>query len=512
MNILLVTADQWRGKCLSSLNHPLVKTPNLDALAAQGVLFKQHFAQATPCAPSRTSLHTGMYMCNHRCVANGTPVSSRFTNWALLARQAGYNPSLFGYTDTALDPHGIDPDDIRLTHWSEPLPGIGDYTPILNNVSVPWVEYLQDKGYPIPKRWWDLYGNTVAGVSWRDGGDAPLPLAIKAADHETAFMVNRCIDWIGNQTAPWISHLSLLRPHPPFVAPYPYNLAYSPTDCLAPVRHSDIATAAGQHPFLNYMLRHAGFACSDDDKMLLEAQANYYGLMQELDDNLGRLFDYLKQSGQWQHTLIIFTSDHGEQLGDQWLWGKLGFYDASYHIPLIMHDPRRKADKTRGVQLDWFTENVDIMPSMLDWLGLPASAQCDGHSLLPLLYHPKPPPGWRQQVHWEYDFRDVVTQLAEKTLGLSSHQCVLSVIRDQQYKYVHFTALPPLLYDLQQDPGELCNLAPQQKYQQVMLRYASKLLSWRMNHTDRGITETMLTEQGPVHRASQLRALNSVNT
>ena len=82
MNILFITADQWRGECLSILGHPHVKTPNLDALARDGVLFRNHFAQATPCSPSRSSLHTGMYLQNHRCVINGAPLDNRFSNWA----------------------------------------------------------------------------------------------------------------------------------------------------------------------------------------------------------------------------------------------------------------------------------------------------------------------------------------------------------------------------------------------------------------------------------------------
>ena len=110
MNILFITADQWRGDCLSALNHPHVKTPNLDALAADGVIFKRHYAQAIPCGPSRACLYTGMYLQNHRSVLNGTPLDARHTNVALEARKAGYKPALFGYTDVSLDPRQYDID------------------------------------------------------------------------------------------------------------------------------------------------------------------------------------------------------------------------------------------------------------------------------------------------------------------------------------------------------------------------------------------------------------------
>jgi len=114
LNILYITADQWRGEALSARGHPVVRTPHLDALAADGVLFESHYGQCTPCGPSRASLHTGLYAMTHRSVRNGTPLDARFTNIALEARKAGYDPALIGYTDTSVDPRGLDPDDPRL--------------------------------------------------------------------------------------------------------------------------------------------------------------------------------------------------------------------------------------------------------------------------------------------------------------------------------------------------------------------------------------------------------------
>jgi len=111
MNILFITADQWRGEYLSLLGHSHVKTPNLDTLFADGVAFKRHYGQATPCGPSRASLYTGMYMHNHRSLINGTPLDARHTNVALEARKYGYRPALLGYTDISLDPRSQDTSD-----------------------------------------------------------------------------------------------------------------------------------------------------------------------------------------------------------------------------------------------------------------------------------------------------------------------------------------------------------------------------------------------------------------
>ena len=112
--VLFISADQWRGECLSALGHACVRTPHLDALAANGVLFRNHYCQASPCGPARTSMLTGLYMMNHRSLHNGTPLDARFTNLALEVRKAGYDPTLFGYTDTSPDPRRYAPDDPAL--------------------------------------------------------------------------------------------------------------------------------------------------------------------------------------------------------------------------------------------------------------------------------------------------------------------------------------------------------------------------------------------------------------
>lgn len=499
-NILFITADQWRGECLSSRGHT-VQTPNLDALAADGVLFKQHFANAVPCGPSRASLHTGMYLQNHRSGTNGTPLDSRHTNWALEVRRHGYDPVLFGYTDTANDPRDFDPDHEYMKTYEGPLPGI---KPVVMMGTFPdaWADWLAEQGHDIPDPNWKFYTDKKDVPEFEEGGPGPAPLALPKERHDTYFMVDQTIDYIGEQNESWVVHLSLLRPHPPWIAPEPYNELYAPDELMTFIRQRDRETEAEQHPFVRTYLNKPRFGASPDDKKTARLKASYFGLMTEVDDNLGRLFAYLKSTDQWDNTLIVFTSDHGEQMGDHWLIGKMGFFDASYHIPLIIRDP--DADATRGMTIDAFTENVDIMPTILDWLGYQIPQQCDGKSVLPILRTGDVPANWRDAAHWEFDFRNVVEgEQMESDLGLTQHQCTLNVIRDEQYKYVHFTNLPPLFYDLKSDPGELNNLAENPEYQSKVLEYAQKMLSWRMNHDEQTLTHIALTETGVIERPAE---------
>jgi arylsulfatase A-like enzyme len=220
-------------------------------------------------------------------------------------------------------------------------------------------------------------------------------------------------------------------------------------------------------------------------------------MMSEVDDQIGRLMDHLAESGELDDTLVVFTSDHGEMLGDHWMLAKYGYFDQAFHIPLIVRDPSTAADPGRGRTVDDFTENVDVKPTILEWLGCEPPAQCDGLSLLPFC-HGETPQDWRQEAHWEYDFRDVAGQRPEQALGLTSDQCALGVIRDKRYKYVHFTALPPLFFDLEEDPGEFRNLAQDPAARPLVLDYAQKMLSWRMNHDERVLANQLLTDKGVV--------------
>jgi arylsulfatase A-like enzyme len=507
--VLFISADQWRWECLSALGHKVVRTPNLDALAADGVLFRNHFAQACPCGPARASMLTGLYLMNHRSGRNGTPLDARFTNLALEARKAGYDPTLFGYTDTSPDPRGRDPRDPALTTYEGVMPGFSVGLQLPNHMA-PWIADLSAKGYDIPGGRRDVYKAKPNYPGAAERGQGFAPPVFTAEDSETAFMTDQVLRYLSvRQDSPWFVHLAYLRPHPPLIAPEPYNTLYDPAAVALPIRAASPDEEGRIHPYLAHrMIRQTEVGLYTDHPVNMQAlgerdlrqlRATYYGLITQVDEAIGRLVAYLKATGEYETTLIVFTVDHGEMLGDHWIFGKEGFHDATYHIPLIICDPRREADRGRGRVVEEFTEAVDIMPTILAWLGHEAPLGCDGESLLPFLVGDSPA-GWRREARWEYDFRDIPDQVSERALDLTSDQCCLAVIRDHDWKYVHFPALPPLLFDLRHDPDEFVNLADDPGYREVALLYARKMLSWRMTHAERTLTRLHLTEKGVTER------------
>ena len=499
-NVLLIVVDQWRADFVPWLGAGFLRTPNLDRLCRQGVTFANHVTTTVPCGPARASLLTGLYLMNHRAVQNTVPLDHRHMNLGRALRRIGYDPALIGYTTTTPDPRTTGPRDPRFTTLGDLMDGfrsVGAFEPTMDG----YFGWLAHKGYPLPAKREDIWlpegEDAIPGVTDR-------PCRIPAELSDTAYFTDRALTYLkGVGNKPWFLHLGYYRPHPPFIAPAPYHAMYRPEDMPAPVRQADWAAEAGQHPLLDFYLRGisqgsffqgaGGAATALKEAAIRQMRATYAGLMSEIDDNLGRVFDYLEQTGQWEDTMIVFTSDHGEQLGDHWLLGKIGYFDESFRIPLVVK-PAGAAARAGAVE-PAFTESIDVMPTILSWLGGEVPRAVDGVSLLPLLDGPAPA-GWRDLLHYEYDFRDVFYSQPETRLGLPMDQCSLCVVQDARFKYVHFAALPPLFFDLERDPRQFVNLAEHPDYATQVKHYAQRALSWRLSHAEKTLTGFRATPGG----------------
>ena len=485
-NVLFITLDQWRGDCLSAAGHPTVKTPNLDQLAAEGTRFAEHYAQAAPCGPSRASLLTGMYMHTHRSVFNGIPLDSRFTNLALEARTVGYTPLLYGYTDTTADPRGLDPDDPRLRTFESVLDGF-EPAQLLDADYRPWVEWLEGHGYDMSDV--DRYRRpdpSFPGAADRAATWAPPPYT---AEHtETAFITERVIEDIDQAEGPFFIHASYIRPHPPFVVPAPYHDMYDPADVPAPTIAATRAEEAGIHPFTAAAMEWEWSRLNGDETEVRQLRATYYGMMSEVDAQMGRLMAALKERGLEETTIVVLTSDHGEMLGDHRLMSKLGYFDQSFHIPLIVRVPGQSG----GVVVDEFTENVDVMPTILDLISVDIPRQCQGRSLTAFLGG-SVPTDWRTAVHWEFDFRLFARQM-EPLVPLELANLV--VHRTKTEKYVHFAGLPSLFFDLVEDPAQLNDRSGDPAMAPRVLAAAEAMLSWRQATSEQELTDKVAAETG----------------
>lgn len=494
-NVLFVIIDQLRADCLFGALADHVQLPNLRALMAEAVSFRRHYSVVNPCGPSRASILTGQYAMNHRSTRNGTPLRHDTPTLATEVRKAGWLPLLFGYTDTTRDPRVLPPGDPALTSYEQVMPGFEEVVEMRLEESLPWRAHLAARGYEVPPY----------PAIFRPAGPRPDdPALYRAEDSDTAFLTDRMLAALKVRKPGWFAHLTYIRPHPPFVAPAPYNRMYDPATLPLPVRVGPAEAERARHPLIamshlrNPIARTVeGFpdlAPSDANVQML--RAIYLGLATEVDHHLGRVIGFLKETGQYDRTLIVVTADHGEMLGDHHAWGKSTFYDAAYHTGLIIRDPALPAEFGRVV--DHPTEAVDVTPTILDRLGLAIPQSMDGQSLAPFL-RGETPDGWRDHTFSELDFGDPLDpHPALVAQGIAPEEANLAILRGPTHTLVHFNAgLPPLLFDHRAE-GEMRDIAAEPAAQPVLLRMTRAMLDHRMRHADALFARTMVTPAGVV--------------
>ena len=483
-NLLFIMCDQLRADHLGCYGHPYMATRNLDALAQRGVRFANAFVQSGVCGPSRMSMYTGRYVSSHGATWNRVPLSVGEVTLGEYLHDAGRALSLAGKTHVMTDHAGMK----RLQVGDESALGVllaaGGFVEADRHdghhaePDSVYANYLREHGYASHDPWTDYVisaigadGQVASGWNMRN---ARLPARVAEADSETAYTTDRALEFIRAQgDAPWALHLSYVKPHWPYLAPAPYHARYSLDQCL-PVRraarelesaHPVLAAYRQQEECVNFMR----------DEVWQAVRPTYQGLVQQIDDHLGRVWDTLDALGRFDDTLIVFTADHGDFLGDHWLGEKEQFYDTVQRVPLIVYDPDAAADATRGRVETRFAEGVDLVPTFLAALELPAARErIEGVSLLALT-RSEAPREWRDCVvsELDYSYRE-----ARRILGRNPDQCRAWMVRSERWKYVHWQDFRPQLFDLAADPDEFDDLGADATHVAVRADMRERLLMW----------------------------------
>lgn len=324
-NILFIMFDQLRWDYLSCAGHPHLHTPNIDALAADGVRFTRAYCQSPVCGASRMSFYTGRYCHSHGATWNRVPLKVGEHTLGDHLRDNGMECWLVGKTHMKADTQGM----ARLGIPADSIIGVrteqcgfdvyerddgmrpegpeGFYD---EGGAATYNDWLRARGYPGDNPWHDFAnsardaeGNVLSGWLLEN---ARKPAAIKEEDSETPYMTSRAIEFMDQAgETPWCLHLSYIKPHWPYIAPAPYNDMYGPEHVI-PINRSD-DELVDMHPvYANYVNNRVGQSFSRDE-VLEHTIPSYMGLIKQCDDQMGRLFDYLKSSGLWDNTLIVLT-------------------------------------------------------------------------------------------------------------------------------------------------------------------------------------------------------------
>lgn len=492
-NVLWIMADQLRWDYLSCYGHPHLDTPHLDGLAARGVRFNKAYVQSPICGPSRMSFYTGRYVRSHGATWNGFPLRVGEPTLGDHLREIGAECVLVGKTHMIPDTEGmkrlgIEPESMIGVHTAE-----CGFTPFERDdgmhpegyydINPNYDQYLRDQGLGGDNPWeeWansaeDEDGSLLSGWLMEN---SDKPARVPEEHSETPYMTTRGIEFMEQAgDKPWLCHLSYIKPHWPYIVPPPYHDMYGPDDVIAPVRSN--AERMTDHPVYRAWQNHRVCKAFSRDEVRERVIPAYMGLIKQLDDQMGRLFAYLEESGRMDDTMIVMSSDHGDYLGDHWLGEKDLFHDASARIPLIIYDPREEADATRGTTSDALVEGIDLAPTFLELMGGEAKPHIlEGRSLAPIIEGRQTE--WRKYAISEYDY---ATRQSRTELEIDQADARLLMIFDGRWKYILAEGFRPLLFDLESDPDELVDLGAEPEQEAVRTELHEALFAWaRQHHT-----------------------------
>jgi arylsulfatase A-like enzyme len=499
-NILFIMFDQLRWDYLSCAGHPHLHTPNIDALAAKSVRFSRCYVQSPICGSSRMSTYTGRYCHSHGATWNGVPLKVGEMTLGDHLRPLGMETWLVGKThmradEAGMERLGLDRSSIIGARVSEcgfdvwerddgmkPEGPDGSYDP---DGAKLYNDYLRAQGYESANPWHDFAnagrdddGNLASGWFLKH---SKKPAAIKEEHSETPYMTRRAMEFIESRDdAPWLCHLSYIKPHWPYIVPAPYHNMYSHNEVL-PVVRSDAELDDPQPVYGAFTNSPIGKAFSRDEVRSRVIPA-YMGLIKQCDDQLGVLFNWLEKTGRMDDTMIVVTSDHGDYLGDHWLGEKNLFHDCSAKVPLVIYDPSAEADAGRGSVCDELVEAIDLAATFVETAGGDDFEHVlEGRSLLPYL-RGETPDEWRDFAISEYDYS--ATPIAVR-LDKAPKDARLFMIADKRWKFMHAEGLRPQLFDMENDPNELLDLAKTDAHDDIITMMYGRLAVWARRSSQR---------------------------
>lgn len=419
MNVLFLISDEHNAAMTGCFGHTMVQTPSIDALAQRGTRFTSAYTPSPICVPARASLATGRPVFEIGAWDNSHPYRGEPKSWAHRVRENGRNVVSIGKLH-----YRNEIDDTGFTCQIAPMhvvDGVGNVRGILRDPTL--------------------------------GGKRRSKIAEDIGPGESGYIrydrntVNEACRWLHEEARssqkPWVLSVSLVCPHFPLIAPPQFYDLYDPYKVPLPQK------PASGHPWMHELRKMRNDEDFFDEASKRVAIASYFALCTFMDDNIGKVLSALDQSGARDETLVIYTSDHGENLGNRELWGKNNMYEDSVRIPLVLSGP----GVPEGKVCNTCVSLLDIYPTILAAADVPRNDSDPAYGA---------------------DLRLIAVAADDPERAIFSEyhatgpRSGVSMVRKGRYKYIHYVGYPPELFDLAEDPSELRNLAPVSDHQEVL--------------------------------------------
>jgi arylsulfatase A-like enzyme len=458
-NVILITSDHHRWDYMGCAGAVGVQTPNLDLLAARGTLITRTYCNAPLCVPSRIAITSGRYPMNTGCFTNRHPIHPHTPTFLHALRGNGYHTAMIGKLhhhvhvwDGDFIAHEADIHQLGFEHVHETSGKMGSGS---IGCECQYTRFLREQGLLEAYRSWT--------GRFRQGNATMLPNEAWPWDQkytQDAYIARKASEFLlqVSPDKPFYLHLGFVGPHDPYDAPQSYRNLYDNEDSDATLEHIPAAPL------------------TDVQRMEYDKLLAYKACITEVDSQIGRVLDTLKASGLQDDTVILYTSDHGDNAGDHGMWGKINLYEGSVHVPFIAAGP----GIGQGVVSDAIVELIDIGQTVCNFTGCESHHYDQGKSMMPLLL------GTTQQ-HREDAFCEMGSDkmLYDGRYKLMYGDLTRDTRTELQAAPYHGPAfgrpvnLPPdriSLYDLLGDPYEQRNLADDPVYHEILAEMKEKLL------------------------------------
>ena len=410
-NLVFILSDEHNKRVTGCYGHPMIRTPNLDALAARGTRFTSAYTNCPICVPARASFATGQYVHQTRCWDNAIAYTGRPAAWGHRLMAQGHHVASIGklhYKEANPQVNGFN-EEILAMHI---VNGVGDLLGLIRD--------------ELPRRPGSAKLGPEAGP-----GECVYTHYDRNIAEETA-------KWLRTEAPkhrrkPWVLYVGFMSPHFPLIAPPQFYGLYDEARVPWPDLYDHALRP--RHAFLDAMRKCLCFDDPFDAPMVRRAITAYFGLVSFLDDNIGKILRALEATGLAETTRVVYSTDHGDNLGARGLWGKSTMYEESAGIPMIMAGP----DVPAGKVCDTPVTLVDGFPTCIQAVGAepdPADNGLPGTSLLEIARGHVPK-------------RTILSEYHAAGAATASY-----MIRHGRYKYVHYVGMPPMLFDLESDPRE----------------------------------------------------------
>jgi len=435
-NVVVIMSDEHDPRIMGCSGHPFIQTPHLDALAARGMRFSNAYTPSPICVPARAAFATGRRVHEIRLWDNAMPYTGAQRGWGHVLQEHGVRVESIGklHYRSEEDPAGFDAEHL-------PMHVVGGHGMVWASIRAPY----------------------------RPRPDGPRMLGDKIGPGESSYtqydraVTARAVQWLHDAAARqapegFVLYIGLVAPHFPLIVPQEFYDLYPP-DSL-PEAKLNPATGYQRHPWVqeycDFMASEERFVDADERR---RAFAAYYGLCSWLDHNVGQITGALQASGLDQSTQVIYTSDHGDNLGARGVWGKSTLYEESVKVPMLLAGPGVPA----GAVCETPVDLIDLFPTILQGAGIDPAPQMDGRpgrSLFGLAQAPAEP---ERPILSEYH------AAGSNAAGF--------MLRKGCWKYHHYVGFRPELFDLQNDPEELNDLAGDPAHAQVLASMHGELLA-----------------------------------